>query len=506
MGTTRSLTLVDRVSGHTHGPALVADGSTIDYPELNRRSRRVADRLLALRDTRDLEEARVAFLVHPGTNWVAVALGIWRAGGVAVPLALSHPEPELDYVIRDAEAAIVVAEDALEPRVGALAFGARARFATTGELLAGNEKETDGPRVDLARRALILYTSGTTGRPKGVVWTQAAIAAQTSTLVDAWGWTRADRTLLVLPLHHVHGIINVVACAVWAGATCEIHASFDSAATWARLGSGEISVFTAVPTIYHRLIAAYDAASAADRESWSRGCRLARLMMSGSAALPVPILDRWRGISDHVLLERYGMTEVGMAVANPLVGERHPGRVGRPLPGVEIRIVDGTGRDVLPGEPGEIWLRGPGLFLEYWRKPDATRDAFRDGWFRTGDVGVQENGVYRLLGRADVDIIKTGGYKVSALEIEEILRLHPAVADCAVVGLSDPEWGERVCAAVEARPQAETDGAALQEWARGQLAPYKIPRIVRFVPSLPRNAMGKVVKPAVAALFRDPLL
>jgi malonyl-CoA/methylmalonyl-CoA synthetase len=144
------------------------------------------------------------------------------------------------------------------------------------------------------------------------------------------------------------------------------------------------------------------------------------------------------------------------------------------------------------------------VFLEYWRRPDATRQAFRGEWFRTGDVAVAEQGVYRLLGRSDIDIIKTGGYKVSALEIEDVLRLHPAVADCAVVGVADPEWGERVCAAVEAAPQATADCEALQEWARGRLAPYKIPRAVRFVPSLPRNAMGKVVKPAVAALFRDP--
>ena len=144
------------------------------------------------------------------------------------------------------------------------------------------------------------------------------------------------------------------------------------------------------------------------------------------------------------------------------------------------------------------------MFLEYWRRPDATRQAFRDGWFRTGDVAVAEAGVYRLLGRADIDIIKTGGFKVSALEIEDVLRLHPAVADCAVVGVADPEWGERVCAAVEAAPDAVPDREALQEWARSRLAPYKIPRAVRVVPSLPRNAMGKVVKPAVAALFRDP--
>ena len=506
MGTTRSLTLAERVSLHTHGPSIVAGGSAIDYPELARRSRRVAGRVLALLGVRDLAEARVAFMVPPGTDWAAIALGIWRAGGVAVPLAVSHPPPELDYVIRDAQAAIVIADVAFEPALEPLARAAGAAFVTADalQMTAGDASDAPDPIVAADRRALILYTSGTTGRPKGVVTTHDRLAGQTAMLVEAWAWTPADRTLLVLPLHHVHGIVNVVACALWSGAVCEIHRTFEAAAAWARLGSGEISVFTAVPTVYHRLIAAFDAATDAEREQWCAGCRQARLMMSGSAALPVALLERWRAISGHVLLERYGMTEVGMALANPLAGPRHPGRVGAPLPGVDIRLVDATGGDVEPGTPGEIELRGPGVFLEYWRRPDATRQAFRDGWFRTGDVAVAEAGVYRLLGRADIDIIKTGGYKVSALEIEDVLRLHPAVADCAVVGVADPEWGERVCAAVEAAPEAPPDREALQEWARGRLAPYKVPRAVRFVASLPRNAMGKVVKPEVAAMFRDP--
>ncbi len=508
MGATRTQTVFDRVSQHAHGPAIVADGFTIDYPELAWRSRRVATRLLTLKGVPDLAEARVAFLVTPGVEWAAIALGIWRAGGVAVPLAVSHPPPELDYVIRDAEAAIAIADASFAATLEPLAQAAGAAFLTAEELrapAAGTDAGEADSDVAANRRALILYTSGTTGRPKGVVWTHATLTAQITTLCEAWAWTRADRTLLVLPLHHVHGIVNVVLCALWAGAACEIHRGFDAAVAWARIGSGEISLFTAVPTIYHRLIAAYDAAKDAERVRWSAGCRRARLMMSGSAALPVALLERWRAISGHVLLERYGMTEVGMALANPLAGERRPGRVGSPLPGVGIRLVDADGGEVPPGTAGEIELRGPGVFLEYWRRPDATRQAFRDGWFRTGDVAVVEDGVYRLLGRADIDIIKTGGYKVSALEIEDVLRLHPAVADCAVVGVADPEWGERVCAAVEASPEAPADREALQDWARSRLAPYKIPRAVRFVPSLPRNAMGKVVKPAVAALFQEPI-
>jgi malonyl-CoA/methylmalonyl-CoA synthetase len=499
-------TLVARVAAHAHGVALVTDEATVTYAELNRLSRRITRALLRLHNVGDLNGMRVGVFVPPGVDWVGLLLGIWRAGGVAVPLALSHPAPELDYVIQDSQAATVVADPAAAGVLEPIARRVGARFVTTAALTApsgaeASERTGGDPFVAPERRALILYTSGTTGRPKGAVSTHANITAQIAALIQAWAWSPADRTLLVLPLHHVHGIINVIGCALWAGATCEIHERFDADATWSRLGSGQITVFTAVPTIYHRLIAAYDAAPDSVRRAWAAGGRRARLMMSGSAALPVSVLERWRDITGHVLLERYGMTEIGMALANPLDGERRPGRVGGPLPGVKVRLVDSAGRTVAAGTMGEIEVRGPGVFAEYWRLPDATRDAFRDGWFRTGDMALLDKGAYRILGRASVDIIKTGGYKVSALEIEDALRRHPAVADCAVVAVADAEWGERICAAIELAPGATLAQDELQAWAKGQLAPYKIPKVIRPVPALPRNAMGKVLKPEVAALF-----
>jgi malonyl-CoA/methylmalonyl-CoA synthetase len=222
-----------------------------------------------------------------------------------------------------------------------------------------------------------------------------------------------------------------------------------------------------------------------------------RLMVSGSAALPVPTLDRWHSLTGHVLLERYGMTEIGMALSNPLHGRRVPGHVGAPLPDVEVRIVNEGGTPVEAGVAGELEVRGPAVFLEYWRRTEETARAFHDGWFRTGDVACVDDGVYRLLGRTSVDIIKTGGYKVSALEIEEVVRGHPSVADCAVVGVPDADWGERVSAAVELRPGCALSLAELQAWARTRLAPYKVPKALTCVVSLPRNTMGKVVKPAL---------
>jgi malonyl-CoA/methylmalonyl-CoA synthetase len=231
------------------------------------------------------------------------------------------------------------------------------------------------------------------------------------------------------------------------------------------------------------------------------GCRRLRLMVSGSAALPVSVLERWREISGHTLLERYGMTEIGMALSNPLEGERRPGHVGVPLPGAEVRLVDEAGAPVAEGVPGEIEVRGPSVFREYWRRPEVTRDSFRDGWFRTGDMAVVENGYYRILGRSSVDILKTGGYKVSALEIEEVLLTHPAIAECAVVGKEDEEWGERVCAAVVLRPDTTLSRDEIRAWTAERLAPYKLPREIRAVEALPRNAMGKVTKADVKKLF-----
>jgi malonyl-CoA/methylmalonyl-CoA synthetase len=349
---------------------------------------------------------------------------------------------------------------------------------------------------------MILYTSGTTSRPKGVVTTHRAIEAQVRTLVEAWRWSPADRILHVLPLNHVHGIINVLTCALWTGATCEMRPRFDAADVWRRVARGGLTLFMAVPTIYAKLIAAWEAAGGADRAAMSAGCRGLRLMVSGSAALPVSVLQRWQAITGHVLLERYGMTEIGMALSNPLDGERRPGSVGVPLPGVAVRLVDDQGRTIeTAGTPGEIEVAGPSVFLEYWARPEATRAAFRDGWFRTGDVAVVEDGRYRVLGRSSVDIIKTGGYKVSALEIEEVLRAYPGVGECAVVGVPDPEWGERVAAALVLEPGHDLDPAALQSWLREQVARYKVPSVVRVLAELPRNAMGKVTKPAVRELL-----
>ena len=346
----------------------------------------------------------------------------------------------------------------------------------------------------------MIYTSGTTGKPKGAVHTHRSLAAMVDGMVDAWGWSAADRTVLVLPLNHVHGLINVTFTALAVGACCEAPGGFDATAVWERLSSGDVTVFMAVPTIYARLTSAWEASDDATRSRWSDGAAGLRLMVSGSAALPVSTLEQWRALTGHTLLERYGMTELGMVLSNTL-DHRVPGHVGEPMPGVEVRLVDDAGDAARDGESGELLVRGSQVFAGYWGRPDATAAAFVDGWFRTGDVGVHEPGGYRLLGRSSVDIIKTGGEKVSALEIEEIYRTHPAITDCAVVGLDDLEWGQRVAIAAIPAPDEQPDGDALRAWGKQRLAAAKVPTRFTFVDELPRNTLGKVVKTEVVKLF-----
>jgi malonyl-CoA/methylmalonyl-CoA synthetase len=227
-------------------------------------------------------------------------------------------------------------------------------------------------------------------------------------------------------------------------------------------------------------------------------------MVSGSAALPKTALERWEAITGQILLERYGMTEIGMALSNPLHGERRPGYVGTPLPRVNVRRVDENGEELGPStQEGELEITGPNVFLEYWRNPKMTEDSFRDGWFRTGDMATIDKGNYRLLGRTSVDIIKTGGFKVSALEIEEVFRQHQLVTDCAVVGIPDEDWGELVAVAIIEESSGEIEPNDMITWAKQYLASYKTPRAFRFVTKLPRNAMGKVQKEQVKLLFLD---
>jgi len=494
------LPLIGRARRRMGKTAIVSVEGEFSYRALLDVSRRAASCFLG-REL-DLKEQRVAFLVPAGFQHVAIEWGIWRSGGIAVPLAESLPLPELEYLIQDSDPSFIIASAQYEDKLRTLAEEQRRRFLLADAVLKTRPRPL--PEIASGRRALILYTSGTTGKPKGVVITHHNVEAQVKSLITAWEWRPEDYIFNPLPLNHTHGLINVLACALWAGATCELLPKFDPERTWQGILGGKITLFMAVPTIYVKLISFWRASTQKKQKTMSAAASKMRLMISGSAPLPVGVFEAWKTITGHALLERYGMTEIGMALSNPVRGPRVPGYVGTPLPGVELRLVNELGHAVEPGTPGEIEVRGPGVFLEYWRKPEETARAFHNGWFRTGDAAVVENGLYRILGRKSVDIIKTGGHKVSALEIEEVLRTHPDIEECAVVGLEDPEWGERIAAALVLKKSVTLTLDSLRIWAKERLAPFKIPTRILVLGSLPRSAIGKVSKAKVAKLFICP--
>ncbi len=510
---TMTIPIIERAEAFTTRRAIVAEEGTFTYSDLLAAAERAAAELLGGAD--DLAGARVVFLVPGGFQYVTVQWAIWRAGGIAVPLALSETEREIRYKIDDTEPTVLIAHPDYADTLRTFAEEGRTRFFITTKLLSGDRK-APLPEVDPERAAMILYTSGTTSDPKGVVATHRNVEAQVESLVEAWGWSSGDYILNHLPLHHVHGIINALSCALWVGATCELLPRFDAEHVWSRIIDGDLTLYMAVPTVYKALIAAWESGSRDWQAKASAACSSLRLMMSGSDALPVDTFERWEEISGHRLLERYGMTEIGMALSNPLRGDRIPGHVGAPLPGVEVRLADldlaafeETGErrygdnEVGLNTPGELQVKGSGVFREYWRKPEATREAFTDdGWFYTGDIAsVNEDGVYRIWGRASQDLIISGGENVSALEVQRELLMHPEIDSCAVVGVKDAFWGSAVSAAIITRNGSGLDRDTLREWAKGRLAPYKAPQRVIFVKELPRNAMGKIVKPKVRDLF-----
>ncbi len=491
-----SLSLIGRAEQFRSRVAVQCGLQKYAYSDLLEASRRIALALLAGRD--DLAEERIAFLAPPGYDYVCIQWGIWRAGGIAVPLCEKHPIPSMEYVLTDTGAAVLVCTPEFRSFLQPLSTHAPIRLLSNLTGLNG-----DLPEVNPERRAMILYTSGTTGLPKGVVTTHAQIQAQITALTEAWEWQPDDQVLNVLPLHHVHGIINMLGCALWSGACCEFLPRFEPQAVFDAFLLGEINLFMAVPTIYFKLIAHYNELPEKQQQALSACLQGFRLMVSGSAALPVSVLEAWREISGHTLLERYGMTEMGMAISNPYRGERRPGFIGQPLPGVQVRLAGENREDVPAGTPGEIQVKGPNVFREYWGKPEETRKAFtKDGWFQTGDIAVHENGSYRILGRNSVDIIKSGGYKISALEIEEVLRTHPQVKDCGVVGIPDLEWGEVIGACLVPRG-ATLELGPLGEWLKEQLPSYKTPRQYLLLEELPRNVLGKVTKNALKELFTN---
>ncbi len=478
--------------------ALVEGDRVFTYAEVDSRVARFARGLLA--GGSDLDEARVAFLIPASVDYVTALHGIWRAGGIAIPLNVASAESEWEHCLTSTGVTRVIAGEPQLSAIRALCNRLSIDVNTVTDLL--SDADSALPVVSTDRRALIVFTSGTTSKPKGVVTTHANVGAQISTLIDAWEWRADDVIPLFLPLHHVHGIINVLSCALCAGATVHAMPKLDLPTLCAQVAADTFSVFMAVPTIYVKLIDYLETLEDQDVEVICEGFANMRLNVSGSAACPVEVFGEWQQLTGQVLLERYGMTEIGMALSNPYEGERRAGYVGQPLPGVAVQLVEEEGGIVTEeGVPGEIRIKSPTVFLEYWGNAEATEASFSEGWFCTGDVAVIEDGYYRIMGRSSVDIIKSGGYKLSALEIENKLLAHPQIAEVAVVGIADRTWGEAVAAVVVRKGDGDMTLETLKAWCDGHLSPYKLPKQLRVVDALPRNAMGKVMKPSLKPLF-----
>lgn len=512
--------------------ALASGDREVSYTELLRASQAVASLLKQRLGHDDLRERRVVCLFPPGEAYVAAALGVWRAGGIFVPLHYKNPRAELEYVVDDAEPAAILAAgggdmaDLLRPIAEKRKVLLIELSASASELAAEVEEYTIATPLADSRSALIIYTSGTTGKPKGVVSTHRGLRHQIADLVHAWEWSADDRIPHFLPLHHVHGVVNKLLCPLWEGATVEFQRGGGNArALWERLAASHrqrqegvgtpLSLFMAVPTVYANLIeslALIDAENPDLGRECRSGARELRLMISGSAPLPVSLLQKWEQETGHRLLERYGMTEIGMCLTNPYrpVERRFEGYVGRPLPSVRVRVVDSDTGETVPavsGRQGELRVKGDIVFKEYWRREEATAKEFDlEGWFKTGDIVIydEEKESYRICGRASVDIIKSAGYKISAIDIERVLAEHPAVAECYIMGVPDEKYGERVAAIIRGSGEGdavELSASALREWCSHRMAPYKIPRVVKLVDSIPKNAMGKVNKKQLRGLF-----
>jgi malonyl-CoA/methylmalonyl-CoA synthetase len=472
--------LFPALTGSPHKEALRFGDEALTYAELAT----VAGTL-----ARELPAGRVAVWATSSIQTSVAVVAALLAGVPAIPVNPKVGERELQHIVSDSAPELVLAEP------GAVLPDALAALPRRDVTLTGTPGDLP-PEADPEAPALIVYTSGTTGPPKGVVLPRRAIAITLDTLEDAWQWTADDVLVHALPLFHVHGLILGILGPLRRGGSVRHLGRFSTEGVTNALTAGATMMF-GVPTMYHRIAAEVGADPAL-----AKALGGARLLVSGSAALPVHDHQLITAATGQEVVERYGMTETLMNTSVRADGERKAGTVGVPLAGVDVRLVDEAGAAIegSDGETiGEIQVRGANLFTEYLNRPDATAAAFADGWFRTGDMATRDaDGYVRIVGRKATDLIKSGGYKIGAGEIENILLEHPGVAEVAVTGEPDADLGERIVAWVVASGEPPSADELADHVAR-LLAPHKRPRVVRFLDALPRNDMGKVMKRALGA-------
>ncbi|WP_413757096.1 acyl-CoA synthetase [Streptomyces sp. MMBL 11-3] len=504
--------LADPDGAAAHRPALRFGDRSLTYGELAATAAPLAARIgeatRIAQTGRAGETGRVAVWATPALETAVAVVAALLAGVPAVPLNPKSGGGELGHIVADSAPALVLAAPQ-DPLPDALASLPRVDVLVetgTGTEVDGAHEADEAAGADAGVRdeppgapALVVYTSGTTGPPKGAVIPRRAIATTLDALADAWQWTGDDVLVHGLPLFHVHGLILGVLGPLRRGGSVTHLGRFDTAGVTRELSGGATMLF-GVPTMYHRIAEALP-----DDPALAKALARARLLVSGSAALPVHDHERIARATGRRVVERYGMTETLMNTSVRADGEPRAGTVGVPLPGVELRLTEEDGTTVLEaydGESvGEIQVRGPNLFTEYLNRPDATAAAFTaDGWFRTGDMAVRDpDGYVRIVGRRATDLIKSGGYKIGAGEIENALLEHPDVREAAVTGEPDPDLGERIVAwIVPADAGSPPPLAELADHVAGRLAPHKRPRVVHYLDALPRNDMGKIMKRALA--------
>lgn len=505
--------------------AIIDQFGSMTYHELNVASSVVASSILDM--TTDV--STVAGFNDANRHYVVSLLATWKANKCFLPLCVSHPEHELSYFLRDSNAGLVLGSSVTNTKstvniasmfLPVVDVSAACTYPVS--LTKEFHQHIGFTDVDVgASDALVLYTSGTTGKPKGVVHTHAGISAMVDDLVQTWEYAPSDKLLHFLPLHHLHGVLNKLLCVLQVGGCVEFMGSASAPDIWRRLAADKnvpqqrsLSLFMGVPTIYAKMLE-YARSTVGDASVLAGVdvLRSMRLHTCGSAALPDPVLSAWQALCGHVLLERYGMTEIGMALSNSYRGRRQGGEVGVPLPSIQCRIVDEHNVPIESVDvAGELRVKGPTIFRCYLNRPIDTTAAFDElGWFKTGDVAcVTATGSYKLLGRMSSDIIKCSGYKLSALEIERELLSHPQISEAAVLGVEDAVQGERIVAVIALRTaRDDQNGGALHAdisistlnpsqsvgaFLKTRLAAYKIPRIVIVVGEIPRNHLGKVNK------------
>jgi malonyl-CoA/methylmalonyl-CoA synthetase len=480
--------------------ALACGSAVMTFGDLDALSRGYAGRLASL----GLSPGdRVAVFAESAPEVIAALLGHLRAGILHVPINTRYRAEEARHILEDSGARAVLVRSgepcaAILDEILASSPSLRLRRLDIGDVVRAAPTDGDvskpGLRPD-GDPAVLVYTSGTTGMSKGAALSGRALAENTLAVTDLWRFGPLDRVVLSLPLFHVHGLCLGVLGALLHGATILLLPRFDAASVVKAFAEDGATVFMGVPTMYARLLEHLRSDRAACR-ILARG----RLFTSGSAPLPADQFAAFRETTGHAILERYGMSETLFTLSNPYEGERRPGTVGLSVPGCAIRVVDDSGQEAAPGAMGELWVKSNGMMEGYWGRQAETAAAFRNGWFLTGDMArMASDGYVTILGRKSSDFIKSGGFKISAREIEDVVRRHPRVRDAAVVGAPDPVWGERIVAVVtlEAGSPRPSEEALLGEVAAlcaESLADYKRPREVRILEELPRNALGKIQK------------